>query len=58
MHLYQAFDLVPEERNTHGPEEAWMTIEHLPVAEIGDAIASGRIVDAKTIIGLQLLDRS
>ncbi len=58
VHLYQAFDLVPEERNTHGPEEAWMTIEHLPVAEIGDAIASGRIVDAKTIIGLQLLDRS
>ncbi|MEO1064891.1 MAG: NUDIX hydrolase [Actinomycetota bacterium] len=57
VHLYQAFDLVQEERDAHGPEEAWMTIERLPLDEIDEAIASGRIVDAKTIIGLQLVRR-
>ena len=57
VYLYQAFDLVQHEPETHGPEEAWMTIERLPLAEIDEAIASGRIIDAKTIIGLQLLRR-
>ncbi len=58
VHLYQAFDLVQEDRQAHGPEEAWMTIERLPLADIDEAIASGRISDAKTIIALQLLRRS
>lgn len=58
VHLYQAFDLVQEERNAHGPEEAWMTVEALPLDDIEAAIASGRITDAKTIIGLQLVRRS
>ena len=55
VHLYQAFDLVQDERDAHGPEETWMTVERLPVGEIDEAIRSGRISDAKTIIGLQLL---
>ncbi len=55
VHLYQAFDLVQEDREAHGPEEAWMTIERLPIGDIDEAIASGRISDAKTIIGLQLV---
>ncbi|MEM9037603.1 MAG: NUDIX hydrolase [Actinomycetota bacterium] len=55
--LYEAHDIVAAEREADGIEETFMTIEHLPVSEIDDAIASGRIVDAKTIVALLLLQR-
>ena len=38
-----------------GPEERFAVIERLAISEISEAIASGRIQDAKTIIGLQLI---
>ena len=31
-----------------------MTIEHVPLADVPAMIAAGRIIDAKTIIGLLL----
>lgn len=55
--LYRAHDIVVAEPEADGIEENFMTVEYLPVADIDHAIASGRIVDAKTIIGLLLLVR-
>jgi len=34
-----------------------MTIERVPLAEIGRLIAGGQITDGKTIIGLALAER-
>lgn len=38
-----------------GPEERYARIERLAIADIEHAIQSGRIQDAKTLIGLQLI---
>lgn len=52
--VYLALDLQPGTAAPHGPEETHMTIEHIALADVGAMIASGRLCDAKTIIGLTL----
>jgi ADP-ribose pyrophosphatase len=57
-HVYLALDL--EECEPPEPakaEERHMTIETVPLADVGRLIADGAIADAKTIIGLCLADR-
>jgi ADP-ribose pyrophosphatase len=54
-YLYCALDLeLLAERDTVTAEEAAMTIERVPVAAVDELVASGELVDAKTIIGLLL----
>ena len=61
-HLYCATDLHPltEARGVTAEERA-MTVERIPLAATPDLIATGEVVDAKSIIGLvltqQLLER-
>jgi 8-oxo-dGTP pyrophosphatase MutT (NUDIX family) len=57
-HLYAALDLeeldAPAAVNA---EERAMTVEHVRLADVDDLVAQGRIVDAKSIIGLLLTRR-
>ena len=53
-HLFLATDLEPRERAAVSAEEAAMTIERVPLAQVDALIASGDLVDAKSIIGLLL----
>jgi ADP-ribose pyrophosphatase len=58
-HLFAAFDL--EDLGTTdrvGPEERAMTVERVPLASVDELIASGRLRDAKSLIGLLLVRRS
>ncbi len=57
LHLYLATDLVPVERDVHGPEEVHMDVLRLPLAEAVEKVVAGEIVDAKTVIGLLLVER-
>jgi len=57
LYLYLATDLEPVERQTHGPEEAHSEVVHLPLATALAMIDRGEIHDAKTVIGLLLVDR-
>jgi 8-oxo-dGTP pyrophosphatase MutT (NUDIX family) len=52
--LFLARDLeaVPDDRQ--GPEEQHMSVEHVALDSLPELIASGRLVDAKSIIGLTL----
>jgi ADP-ribose pyrophosphatase len=57
-HLYAALDL--EELDAPAavnPEERALTVERVDLSDVDDLIAQGRIVDAKSIIGLQLTRR-
>jgi ADP-ribose pyrophosphatase len=60
-YTYLARDLEHVGSSTVGPEEAHMTIEHVPLDDVPDLIRRGALVDAKSIIGLllarELLDR-
>jgi 8-oxo-dGTP pyrophosphatase MutT (NUDIX family) len=57
-HLYVAFDLEElDAPSAVNPEERAMTIERVRLDEVDDLIADGRIVDAKSIIGLVLTRR-
>ncbi len=51
-HVFLATGLSPVPFDRQGPEEAHMTIERMPLADVAAAIADGRITDGKTIIGL------
>ena len=53
-HLYLAEDLEPVVVQAQSVEERYMTSEHVPLADVHGLVASGEIVDAKTIIGLTL----
>lgn len=53
-HLYLATALTPCQHDRQGHEETAMTIEHVALADVPAMIADGRLVDAKTIIGLFL----
>jgi ADP-ribose pyrophosphatase len=53
-HVYLALDLEPCEASAQGVEETHMTIERVALDDVPALIASGAIVDAKTIIGLCL----
>lgn len=55
--LYVATDLDPVERDTHGPEESHSRVVHLPLAVAVDMVLDGRITDAKTVVGLLLVER-
>ena len=57
LHLYLATDLEAVERDLHGPEETHMDVLQLPLAEAVDLVVAGEIHDAKTVIGLLLVDR-
>ena len=57
-HVYIALDLAPCDRPEAAKEEEQdMTIERIPLADIGRLIAGGELTDAKTIIGLTLAER-
>ncbi len=55
--LYLATDLVEVPRETHGPEEAHMEVLDVPLAEAVEMVLRGEIHDAKTVIGLLLVER-
>lgn len=57
LHLYLATDLTAVESEAHGPEETHMEVLRLPLAEAVEMVARGEINDAKTVIGLLLVDR-
>ena len=52
--LFLATDLTPCATLFQGHEEQHMTIERVPLDSVPDLIASGELVDAKSIIGLCL----
>lgn len=51
---YLAEGLTSTEAEPQGPEESDSTVVEVSLEEVSSLIASGRIVDAKTIIGLML----
>lgn len=55
--IFLATELVAVERTPHGPEEQHAEVFRIPLAEAIEWIESGRIVDAKTVVGLLLADR-
>jgi ADP-ribose pyrophosphatase len=57
LHVYLATDLTPVARDLHGPEEAHMEVLRLPLAKAVEMVARGEINDAKTVIGLLLVER-
>jgi len=56
-HLFLATDLEPRPRAAVSAEEAAMTIERVALDRVDELIATGEIVDAKSIIGLLLARR-
>jgi ADP-ribose pyrophosphatase len=57
LHVYLATELTSVARDLHGPEEAHMDVVHVPLADAVDMIVCGEINDAKTVIGILLVDR-
>jgi nudix-type nucleoside diphosphatase (YffH/AdpP family) len=57
LHLYVATDLTTVVRDLHGPEETHMEVVRLPLREAVDMVVRGEINDAKSVIGLLLVDR-
>jgi ADP-ribose pyrophosphatase len=57
LHLYLATDLSPVARDLHGPEETHMDVLRIPLAEAVEMVVRGEIKDAKTVIGLLLVER-
>jgi ADP-ribose pyrophosphatase len=57
LHIYLATDLSPVERDLHGPEETHMEVLRIPLAEAVEMVVRGEIKDAKTVIGLLLVER-
>ena len=53
--VYVATDLQACELSAQGVEERHMSIEHVALADVPAMVADGRLVDAKTIIGLTLV---
>jgi ADP-ribose pyrophosphatase len=52
--VYLGLDLEECESSAQGVEERHMTIERIPLDAVPELVASGQIVDAKSIIGLLL----
>jgi len=52
--VYLALDMVRTKSSAQGAEERHMTVEHVALDDVPAMIADGRLVDAKTIIGLTL----
>ncbi len=55
--LYLATDLIEVPRDTHGPEEAHMEVLELALSDAVEMVVRGEIHDAKTVIGLLLVER-
>jgi 8-oxo-dGTP pyrophosphatase MutT (NUDIX family) len=55
--LYLARDLTVVDLDRQGVEEQSMTVEEIRLADVDDLIATGELIDAKTIIGLTLTAR-
>ncbi len=53
-HVFLGLDLTEVGRDTQGIEEEHMTIERVALADVPAMVADGRLLDAKTIIGLTL----
>ncbi len=53
-HLFLATELEERTRAAVSHEEAAMTIERVPLDRVDDLIATGELIDAKSIIGLLL----
>ena len=51
---FMALDLEPSATSFQGVEEQHMTIERVALDDVPGLIATGRLVDAKSIIGLML----
>jgi ADP-ribose pyrophosphatase len=56
-HLFLATELEPRARAAVSAEEAAMTIERIALADVDALIVAREIVDAKSIIGIQLARR-
>jgi 8-oxo-dGTP pyrophosphatase MutT (NUDIX family) len=52
--LYLARDLDPVPQDRQGAEEQYMTVEQVNLLDFGQLVASGEIVDAKSMLGLAL----
>ena len=55
--IFLATDCTPVERTPHGPEEAHAEVFELPLGEAIEWVENGRIVDAKSVVGLLLAER-
>jgi ADP-ribose pyrophosphatase len=53
-YLFLARELTPCDTSAQGLEEQHMTIEHVSLDDVPRLVASGEIVDAKSIVGLLL----
>jgi 8-oxo-dGTP pyrophosphatase MutT (NUDIX family) len=57
LHLFLATDLERVERDTHGPEERHMDVLEVPLADAVDMVLRGDLHDAKTVIGVLMVER-
>lgn len=57
LYLYLATELESAPRDLHGPEERHMEVLHVPLADAVEMVIDGRIRDAKSVIGLLLVER-
>lgn len=57
LSIFLATELEEVARDTHGPEEAHMEVLEVDLSEAVDMIVRGEIHDAKTVIGLLLVER-
>ena len=57
LHLYLATELRAVDPAAHGPEEEHMEVVELPLTTAVEMVMRGEIHDAKTVIGLLLVDR-
>lgn len=55
--IFAAFDPVPVDQRPHGVEETHARVVRMPLRDALTAIDTGRITDAKTIIGLLVAAR-
>ena len=53
-HCYLATELADADRRPHSIEEQHMAIERIKLADVPDLVASGELIDAKSIVGLML----
>src|SRR4029077_17360607 len=53
-YVFLGLDLQPTARSAHRPEEAAMEIERVSLDEVPMLIRTGRLIDAKSIVGLCL----
>ena len=56
-HVFVATGLTPAPRDLHGPEEHEMEVVPIALADAMAMIDRGEITDAKTLVGLLLVDR-